>query len=537
MKIYRHYIRGALLATAAALAAGIAGGCAASDPDAENRPDAGEELQLRLSIDAGAFTRTDVSSAEATALAERRIDDVLVLLFSPGAGNSPGSLWMAKKALSLTADAGEGAARRFDVRFSLSGRQDYPSSLVVAAVANPGALAAGIESKEGSALSVIRKDAAAWRSEDITDRNPLFSMWGVSPQIVQTGARSQDISMKFVRDMAKVTVSLKKDGQGSVAVAGDPEFRLAHALVYNRRTEVAMIPDPDNMDAPDGSAAGADPYALKAPSLWSDVAADADRGSLGKDEGYMDDVSPDGLEQISIYVPEQDILMGKDAAVDDENAMRRPALIVGGYYGADKKLCWYRVDFSAGRDADGNKVLADVLRNHHYRIQVSEVKGPGEETPELAYGTLQTTVETEVVDWTDVEWDAEFDGANWIAAQREVCVGASAGDFAEVILRSNVPSENWSLSWDEVGESLFEAAIAHGSDRSDESDRSDRTGVVITALQDLPEGMESRNAVLTVEVTPRLRFVINVIQTRADGSGDSDDAHDPWKDDYLYWIF
>ncbi|MDE6697151.1 MAG: hypothetical protein K2K25_09745, partial [Muribaculaceae bacterium] len=119
-------------------------------------------------------------------------------------------------------------------------------------------------------------------------------------------------------------------------------------------------------------------------------------------------------------------------------------------------------------------------------------------------------------------------------AQREVSVGASAGDAAEAILRSNVDAGAWSFSWDEESEGLFGAEIK--SDESDLSDQSDRTTVVIKALQDLPEGVEKRTAVLTVTVTPRLRFVINVVQTRGDASGDSDDDHDPWKDEYLYWI-
>lgn len=528
-------IRGSVVSSLAVLAL-MSSGCASTEVADGMTVEEVDELQLRLSIDAGGFTRAGSLTTEETLAQERRIDDVLVMLFTRDADGKPGSLWMAKKAERLSDDAGEGLSRRFDVRFSVSGRQDVPSSLTMSAIANAGHLAEDIAEMKGNAYSVIQKDTKLWETELKTEGNPLFSMWGIAGDAVQTGIKVQNVSMKLLRDMAKVTVRLKRDEENNIIVTGDTKFRLAHALVYNRHGEVAMMPDLVNIGKHDGSGTGNDPYEVNAPSVKKDASGANDRTGLKKDEGYQEALSPTGLEQLSIYVAEQDILMGNNASVDDENAMNRPALIIGGYYGGDTgKLTWYRVDFTSGKDADGNLVLSDVLRNHHYCVSVASVNGPGEDTPELAYGTLQANVETEVVDWTDHEWDAEFDGVNWIAAQREVTIGASEGDVASIVLRSNVPADQWDFSWDEDG--LFEAKILKETENDDEtSEKTDKTVVQIKALKSLAETEDSRSGVLTVTVTPKLRFVINVIQTHINAGGDVDDIHDPWRDDYLYWI-
>lgn len=528
----------AVMAPPLALLALLAAGCASPEADAPGSREEAGGLHLRLSVEAGGYTRAGAAADGDAAEAERRIDNVLVMLFAPGDAGRPGALLMSRAAESLTADAGEGAPRRFDVRIPVSSARDFPDRMRVMALANGAHLAGRLSAMEGNAYSVIRKDAALWRDEKGDESGPLFTMWGAAPDLVEKDARVQNVSMRMLRDMAKVTVAIPVDGEGNSIVEGDAGFRLAHALVYNRRGEVSVLPDMAGLAYPGGDGAGPDPYGVVAPAVMKDVNGKTLLEDLKKDEGYSDALSPAGLTSVSLYVPEQDILLGEPASADDENAMRRPALIVGGYNGGDTdRLTWYRVDFTGGRDPEGNPVLADVLRNHHYRVCVKGVNGPGEETPELAYSTLQAKVEADVVDWTEVEWDAEFDGASWIAAQREVAVGASAGDLADVVLRSNVDSASWTFSWDEDGEGLFEAEIQPDlSDKADESDKSERTRVVITTLQDLPADMERRAAVLTVTVTPKLRFIINVIQTRGDSGGDSDDTHDPWKDDYLYWI-
>lgn len=523
-----------------ALLTAMAAGCASrdiTDPGTSEEPDG---IHLRLSVETGVYSRAGVSVDEATAAAERRIDDVLVMLFEPGEDGRPGRLLMSRTAESLTADAGEGTARRFDVRMPLSSYKDLPNRFRVMALANGVHLAEEIDAMKGKAYSVIRKDETLWRSEIGDDGNPLFTMWGCAGEMVEKDIRMQNISMRLLRDMAKVTVTLPVDEEGNSAVNGDAGFSLAHALVYNRRGEVSMLPDMEALAYSDGSGSGLDPYGVKTPAVLKDVNGKTLLTDLKKDEGYADALSPSGLTSISLYVPEQDILLGDAASVDDENAMKRPALIVGGYNGGDtEKLTWYRIDFTGEKDPDGNPILSDLLRNHHYRVNVKAVNGPGEETPELAYNTLLTKVETDVVDWTEVEWDAEFDGANWIAAQREVTVGAEEGDIAAIVLRSNVPAEQWSFSWDEEG--VFEAKVAEDieaeeameEDVEDENINGESTRLLIKVLRPLPKDMEIRTRVLTVKVTERLKFVINVIQTTVSG----DDMHNDWKDDDMTWIF
>lgn len=543
MKIYGNRtildVRGALAAFALVMLFSLASCSTESDFSVPEKGDETSELQLHLAIETDGYTRNDGDNA--VAADERRIDDLLVMLFTSD-GNTPGTLWKSGKARRISPDGGEGRKRYFDIHFSMTGETDVPKRLCVATLANSGASESSLSALKGKSYAVVQSNNVLWEKEahrkiKISDEDaPLFTMWGISADKVETDTKVQNISMTLVRDMAKVTVRLKKDGQGKPCVAGDPKFRLAHALVFNRRTDIALMPDLSNVSFTDESTDAAYPYEITKPTVSKDNNGLAD---LGKGEGYEDNASPDG-DTISIYVPEQDIMMGTAASVNDSHALERPALIVGGHYGGDtEKVCWYRVDFTSGRDEDENAILADVLRNHHYCINIGSVNGPGEDTPEEAYGNLQAKIDSEVMEWQEHEWDAEMDGSNWIAAQREATVGPDEGAQAIVTLRSNVPASKWSLNWDVDG--LFEAVLMketagtqegeEGSEMSggaDTAPETETTFLLIKALQKLPDETLSRNAVLTIDVTPNLKFIINVVQDRSKDSEDT--THDDWID-------
>lgn len=548
MRIYRQEIYRRICALTASLAI-ILGimttGCSSPDIDNSLTTEESEALQLHLAIETGGYTR-DGSMVDKVS-EERRIDDVLVMLFRPGTDGMPSTLWKARKADRLGPDGGEGKPRYFDVHFSMTDETDIPLKLSVVTIANAGAFESEVDGMRGKDYGVIQNAERLWQREDERkksmedDTSPLFTMWGISPDIIETHTRVQNIRMGVIRDMAKVTVRLTKNQDDNISVSGDSEFKIAHALVYNRRSEVAMMPALSTVSLDEGLNA----YTAFKPTLWKGADGKTDAENLVKDEDYDTPLSPLGSKEISIYIPEQDVLMGGYGKMDDGNEFNRPALIVGGYYNGDvNKIVWYRVDFTSERDKDGKLILGNILRNHHYRVSVTAVNGPGEDTPEKAYHSYLTKMESDVIDWEEKDWDAEFDGSNWIAAQREVTVGGKDGDMTSIVLRSNVPSESWSFSWDKEG--IFEANVVkiipdnseNPDDSSDKdieevesdseiSDDEEQTIVLIKALGDMPEDLDFRSARLTVTVTSRLKFVINVNQEKRN----DDSMHDEWGED------
>lgn len=507
MKTRLHHIILLLAAAVAAVSCSDrgGGGLTPEDPSAD-------ELKLRISLDAGpAPSRAD--TPEAT---DCDIRDVLVLLFTETAAgnNTPGTLWRALEARNLGGENGE-ARRWFDVSFGID-PATVPARLVAVAVANaadrlddirPG-VATGWTYADVVRTLVTDLDT---RLEDASRPVPLFTMWGKADRTLDTSLQTQTLHMTLVRDMARVDVSL----------AEGLNFAIAHALIYNRNGNIALVPGLDRL--------GADGHTIALPSLGPDA-------NITECESYTALPYESALAKTSFYTAEQDLLMGGDGDPADSHRFERPALIVGGYYGTNhQKIYWYRVDF---RDAAG-KIL-DILRNHAYGVNVKAVNGPGEDTPGEAYRSLTTHVSAEIAVWEDISLDAEFDGPNWLAMPRSVTLGPGADAEGALSFMTNVAPDTWEAAWGAPGadwESLEYKPCAGTLTSADfsatfpaatEADGSAQ--LAFKALTALPDETESRSAMLYIKVTPRLRVAVSVVQTRTDAGG----MHGPWGEENVF---
>lgn len=74
--------------------------------------------------------------------------------------------------------------------------------------------------------------------------------------------------------------------------------------------------------------------------------------------------------------------------------LNNTCLVVGGRFEGDLVDTYYRIDF---RDNQGNYL--HLLRNHHYRVTIRNVKGSGLPTPELAFKSHPVNIVATVQDW------------------------------------------------------------------------------------------------------------------------------------------
>ena len=200
--------------------------------------------------------------------------------------------------------------------------------------------------------------------------NISIPMWGRMDN--QTIGEESDFTGKnaipMIRMMAKIEIDIAPDAAG----ANNGNFKLTDIRLYNYSARGALVPDPD---------------------AWPD-----DNKALRPTEpagGYAamryPDKEPLVFDAWSFYAYETPA-GGKGAAMASNTC-----LIVGGSYrGGD--VTYYRVDFV---DESAPDAFLPLLRNHHYLITIIDVVGDGYPTPEIAFETTRSNMQTSVAGWNN----------------------------------------------------------------------------------------------------------------------------------------
>ena len=465
------------------------------EPQGGNSSDT--EIEIKVAVDINRPTRAGTVGG----VDESGIVSLSLLLFENAGSDinefKPGSLY-------TILDTEEKEENYFVAQMKVASGNPMPSRLIPVGIAN--AKDAIIASDIMGNGNMTYSDICHALEVKFKERDAI-TFWGMGKRMVNTSLFSQDIAMPLVRDWAKYTVN---------AEAVESKFQLESTMVWNRTDSYSLMPYLDNLD--------------KSGSVI--------KPSVPENETVMENGNPQ--MEASAYIPEQDVRMTGDGNPNDGNEGKRPALIVGGRYGTMTKSTYYRVDFKN----DEGKIV-DILRNHHYIINITDVLGPGSETPEDAYKTISSSIEAEIVPWTDMNQNAMFDGSNWIAAPKTVELGPAAGATAYVKFATNVGTENWQMAWSTGMEKYedLEFTSAYSLESPNKwfnvtipaNDTSKDTDVTITVktLQAIPEDVESREMQLYINVTPRLRVVLTVRQ-KPNSSDIVDSDWDLGKFDVIY---
>ena len=529
-------------------------GCA-HDRGGAMEPDEDGDVTVRLTLrmgapEAGAPTRTDGSDH-----VENRITDAAVLLFTPSAtstcdafATTPDKLY---RMVTVSGDditrpvTADGSAAAYDVEFTvkLGVDAEAPDYLLPVLVANAGSLTLPADA-EGKSYDEIRQycNRTLTPAASGTDTPDKMTFWGIARTgtgkagLIDRSAKVSEIRMDLLRDMARVNVSLADEVTN---------FRITDICVSKVSSGAAMVPDLSKVTRDEDYLPVLVPR-MKSPSLPSDATV-SDSGWGGEvAEGTVSTmarwhwgagvVSADGrLITDRVYIPESEVRFGKDDAdPGDENRLRRAALLIGGRYGSSQTTTWYRVDFArrvtpaaaeGEEEAEPISVLTDVLRNHSYNIVITSVLGPGEDTPQKAYETIQANIRADIIDWTNIDTFIVFDGVHWLSvATKELMIAGAEGSGADIHVASDIPADEWRLQWETIPAAVGEAqvltefteGVSAGCDifrvTRPEGNVSDGGELSFKALQALPEGQEPRARRLRLRVSTRLEVEINVTQ-------------------------
>ena len=125
--------------------------------------------------------------------------------------------------------------------------------------------------------------------------------------------------------------------------------------------------------------------------------------------------------------------------------------MVGGVYAGDKnddgtpKVSYYRVDIA---EATTSKPT-DLLRNHKYTFNITDVAGSGYDNPDDAATGVPINITIQVIDWTDVNNNVDFDRENWFSAEtKSIVLPRDANSVRSINVETDVAFGSfWTLSF------------------------------------------------------------------------------------------
>ncbi|MCL2501638.1 MAG: hypothetical protein FWE99_00725 [Bacteroidales bacterium] len=354
-------------------------------------------------------------------------------------------------------------------------------------------------------------------------------MWGESGALIlETGSSIQ--TMQLTRCIARIDVgvgALTYDGTGDSwawdgkNTAGNMiPFRLADVYVLRPNNQYSVAPDVANLDGPT-IPAGTTAFTVTFSENWFQYPATTS--------------ATGGFSAQDIFIPEADIKMGPVSASGDINHTNRMAVVVGGYYDGSATKTFYRLDFAI------NNNLIDVLRNHLYRFNISDVSGPGYPDVSTAYESMSMNMTVEIYEWDQMGMgEIFFFGTYYIMLQnsrnenrddRRAIVYRNEGSNDVIVFRTNIPLGKFELLLDNGGyypNPTDKTVVQNERFKVEMKEENGVTFFEFTSLKPYDSAATDNPSVLTV-TTDAVKFYITVEQ-RDGGPGSWIDGGNTDKD-------
>lgn len=328
---------------------------ACEDPD--NLNTLPEPAGVRLNIRMPSSTVVTNSRSGQTAI-ETKVTDLKVLVFTDIDGTNDFRYRYMIDAYQLT--PGKDLTSTCTIRIASS---SVPIKLYV--LANHGDVFTTFNPTEGMSATEVKKAITMpFTSSGINRSLPMYGEAWL--QYLDAGTTA-DLDVTLLRAIARVDV--KTD-----LTPGTPGFTLREVYVYRAKDKIRMIPD---------SLSTAGTLKVEVPSIPTNAGVLAE--PVIKLSTPTDSIG-------GIYLPE--------SAESDPNTREKTSitLVIGGTFGNDASVSYYRVDFNSGLEGHP---FGQVLRNHLYLFTIKKVEARGWDTPEEALANLSTSLTVEMQQWED----------------------------------------------------------------------------------------------------------------------------------------
>lgn len=201
-------------------------------------------------------------------------------------------------------------------------------------------------------------------------------LWGEIEYIEVSQSKSTTPSVQLVRMLAKIDIVLSSETAQS-------KFKLESIRLYNYNNQGRIAPEAANWDAQKKQ--------VTAPSIPS--SAQKPQDPVNNPFVYEGSAIAEGIACLNeIYTFEAE-------AGSATSLAQNTCLVIGGRYKSEQQPSYYRVDF-VNTSAAKTTYLA-LLRNHSYKVNITDLNAPGLSTPEEAFHSRPINIEAEVIAWND----------------------------------------------------------------------------------------------------------------------------------------
>ncbi len=239
-------------------------------------------------------------------------------------------------------------------------------------------------------------NTSKWNTDSQKDNYMPIPMWGEIPTIT-VNSSTKNIETSLLRMVSKIDVSLATDE------AAD-HLDMTSIRLYNYSTTGQIVPNAENWNAQQ--------TIVTAPSLTGTPV----KGPLLYENN---EITKDKNKGVSCL---NEIYTFEAAAGASDKLETNTCLIIGGTYKGDSQPTYYRVDIANTTDKGTTATYLALLRNHQYKVNIQDVKGPGASTPEQALKERPNNITASVIEWNDAKFTQFiFDG--------QYMLGLSQGEF------------------------------------------------------------------------------------------------------------
>lgn len=201
-----------------------------------------------------------------------------------------------------------------------------------------------------------------WESETLP-------MWGESSVCYPIDEGMSIPSIQLLRSLAKVDL---------ISKLNTDDFELKEVEVRNWKTRGRIVPDTGD-------------------DYWDPTLTLVKKASEPASKTGLTGILPLTYDQVEEKAIRNQIYLHEAAAVEEYEDLEATCLIIGGYYKKQTELSYYRADF---RQKTGDQyTYMDILRNHHYSLNITGVYDEGYVTPDSAFLYKQANITVEITTW------------------------------------------------------------------------------------------------------------------------------------------
>ena len=225
------------------------------------------------------------------------------------------------------------------------------------------------------------------------DYKPI-PMWG-EEKIEATNGSTINVSFKLTRMLAKIDVTLTTSAAKEV-------FSLESVRLYNYNNQGQIVPTAANWDNSSS--------VVTNPSIPS-TAQRAASPLVYDDKAIAKDEASRGVSCMN------EIYTFEAAAGEYASLATNTCLVIGGTYTGDSKTIYYRIDFAntSGVGDGASTAYLPLLRNHNYKVNITNIRGYGFASPEDAFEAGPINIEASVLNWNDAQiTEIAYDGQHML---------------------------------------------------------------------------------------------------------------------------